>query len=62
MTTQAKLVRKKQSLIELANFLNNISAACRISGCSRQHFYDIKKAYEEHGIEGLREKSRNRHI
>jgi hypothetical protein len=22
-------------------------------GCSRQQFYDIKKAEEEHGIEGL---------
>jgi hypothetical protein len=60
MTTQAKLIRKKQSLIELAEFLNNISAACRLNGCSRQHFYDIKKAYEEHGIEGLREKSRRK--
>jgi transposase InsO family protein len=60
MTTQAKLIRKKQSIIELADFLKNISAACRINGCSRQHFYDIKKAYEEQGIEGLREKSRRK--
>ena len=60
MTTQTKLIRKKQSIIELAEFLNNISAACRLNGCSRQHFYDIKKAYEEHGIEGLREKSRRK--
>ena len=27
---------------------------------SRQHFYDIKKAYEEHGLEGLKEKSRRK--
>ncbi len=27
---------------------------------SRQHFYDIKKAYDEQGIEGLREKTRRK--
>jgi transposase InsO family protein len=60
MTTQEKLIRKKLSLLELSEFLNNISQACRINGCSRQHFYDIKKAYQEHGIEGLREKTRRK--
>lgn len=60
MTTQEKLIRNKQSLIELAEFLNNVSQACKINGVSRQHFYDIKKAYEEQGLEGLREKTRKR--
>jgi len=60
MTTQEKLIRKKQSLIELAEFLQNVSQACKIHGVSRQHFYDIKKAYEEQGLEGLREKSRRK--
>jgi len=60
MTTQEKLIRNKQSLIELAEFLNNVSQACKINGVSRQHFYDIKKAYEEHGLEGLREKTRRK--
>jgi transposase InsO family protein len=60
MTTQEKLIRRKQSLLELAEYLQNISQACKINGVSRQHFYDIKKAYEEHGLEGLREKSRRK--
>jgi transposase InsO family protein len=60
MTTQEKLIRRKQSLLELAEYLQNISHACKINGVSRQHFYDIKKAYEEHGLEGLREKSRRK--
>lgn len=60
MTTQEKLIRKKQSLIELAEYLQNVSQACKINGVSRQHFYDIKKVYEEHGLEGLREKSRRK--
>lgn len=60
MTTQDKLVKRKLSLLELAEFLKNVSQACKINGVSRQHFYDIKKAYDEHGIEGLKEKSRRR--
>lgn len=60
MTTQEKLVRRKLSIIELADFLKNVSQACRINGVSRQHFYDIKKVYDEHGIEGLKEKSRRK--
>jgi transposase InsO family protein len=60
MTTQEKLIKRKLSLLELADFLKNISQACKINGCSRQHFYDIKQAYEEHGLEGLKEKSRRK--
>ena len=60
MTTQDKLVNRKLSIIELAEFLKNVSQACRINGVSRQHFYDIKKAYDEHGLEGLKEKSRRK--
>lgn len=60
MTTQEKLIRRKQSLLELAVYLQNIFQACKINGVSRQHFYDIKKAYEEHGLEGLGEKSRRK--
>jgi transposase InsO family protein len=60
MTTQQKLIQKKLSLLELGEFLNNVSEACRIHGCSRQHFYDIKKAYLSQGIDGLKEKSRRK--
>jgi transposase InsO family protein len=60
MTTQEKPIRRKQSLLELAEYLQNISQACKIQGVSRQHFYDIKKTYEEQGLEGLREKSRRK--
>ena len=60
MPTQEKLIRRKQSLLELAEYLQNISQACRIHGVSRQYFYDIKKVYEEHGLEGLREKSQRK--
>ena len=57
MITQNKLIKKKLSLLGLSKFLHNISEACRINGCSRQHFYDVRLAYEENGIEGLRVKT-----
>ena len=60
MTTQEKLIRRKLSLLELAEFLKNVSQACKIHGCSRQHFYDIKKTFEDKGIDGLKEKSRRK--
>ena len=44
MTTQDKLISRKPTLIELAEFLKNVSQACKIHGVSRQHFYDIKKS------------------
>lgn len=60
MTTQEKLVKRKLSIIELTEFLKNVSQACKIPGVSRQHFYDIKKAYEEHGLTSLRDKTRRK--
>lgn len=60
MTTEQKIIRNKMSLLELAEYLKNVSGACRVMGVSRQHFYDIKKAYNEQGLEGLKEKSRRK--
>ncbi len=60
MTTQQKLVQKKQTLLELGEYLQNVSEARRISGCSRQHVYDIKTAYESQDLEGLKEKTRRK--
>jgi len=45
MTQQQKLIRAKMSLLELAEYLKNVSEACRVMGVSRQHFYDIKQSY-----------------
>ncbi|MBW1918465.1 MAG: helix-turn-helix domain-containing protein [Deltaproteobacteria bacterium] len=44
--------------MELAEYLQNVSEACGVMGVSRQHFYDIKKAYAEGGLAALQEKSR----
>ena len=60
MTTQEKLIKRKQSILELTEYLQNVSQVCKIHGGSRQHFYDTKKTYEEQGLEGLRETSRRK--
>ena len=60
MTTQDKLINRKLSLLELAEYLQNVSQACKINGVSRQHFYDIKKIYDEQGMKGLKEKTRRK--
>jgi len=60
MTQQQYIIRRKLNLVELSSQLGNISEACRKLGVSRQHYYDIKSALEEDGIEGLLEKARNR--
>lgn len=60
MTTQEKLIRSKMNLVELGEYLQNGSEACRVMGVRRQHFYDIKRAFEEGGAAALREKSRQK--
>jgi transposase InsO family protein len=60
MTTQEKLIQRKLSLLELAEYLKNVSEACRLLGVSRQHFYDIKQAFAAGGLEALREKNRHK--
>ena len=58
MPQQQYIINRKLNVLELGQRLGNISEACRKLGISRQHYYDIKQAIEEEGLEGLLEKSR----
>jgi transposase InsO family protein len=58
MTKDQYIIQRKVNIIELGATLGNISDACRKLGVSRQHYYDIKQAIAEDGLEGLLEKSR----
>lgn len=60
MTQMQYIINRKLNIVELGEKLGNISEACRKLGVSRQHFYDIKSALREEGIEGLLEKSRKK--
>jgi len=48
-----KAARRKLSLLELAQELENVSKACTIMGYSRQQFYEIKRNFQMYGAEGL---------
>jgi transposase InsO family protein len=58
MTQSQYIINRKLNILELGQTQGNISEACRKLGVSRQHYYDIKQAIEEEGLEGLLEKSR----
>jgi hypothetical protein len=58
MTQSQYLIQRKLNVVDLAKTLGNISESCRRLGVSRQHYYDIKTALKEDGVEGLLEKSR----
>jgi molybdenum-dependent DNA-binding transcriptional regulator ModE len=56
MTQKQYIISRKLNILEVGRTLGNISEACRKLGISRQHYYDIKRAIEEDGLEGLLEK------
>ena len=58
MTRDMYVIKRKLNVLDLGRELGNISDACRKLGISRQHYYDIRKAVSEEGVQGLVEKSR----
>jgi len=52
-TAQKKLARKRLSALELAERLSNVSEACRRRGITRTQFYEYKRRFQTHGLEGL---------
>jgi transposase InsO family protein len=60
MTTQDKLIKAKLNLLDLAEYLGNVSEACRRLGYSRDTFYRVKDLYQEGGGEALREVNRRK--
>ena len=53
MTTTDKVARRKLTLLELAHELGNVSKACKLTGYSRQQFYEIRRNYQTYGADGL---------
>jgi hypothetical protein len=54
-TAEKKLACQRLSALELAKALGNVSEACRKRGISRTQFYEYKRRFQTHGIEGLRD-------
>lgn len=55
MKAEDKLVRQRLSVLELAQTLGNVSEACRQRGVSRTQFYEYKRRFQTHGLEGLKD-------
>jgi len=52
---EKKVVRGRLSALQLAEALGNVSEACRRRGVSRTQFYEYKRRFQTHGLEGLRD-------
>ena len=53
MTAKTKLAQKRLTLLQLAEKLGNVSKACRMHKVSRSQFYKYKRAFQQHGFDGL---------
>jgi len=52
---EKKVVRHRLSALELAEVLGNVSEVCRRRGISRSQFYEYKRRFQTHGLEGLKD-------
>ena len=50
-----KVARQRLSVLEMAETLGNISEACRRGGMDRTSFYEWKRRFQTHGLEGLKD-------
>src|SRR5215204_1223027 len=58
--TNAKIIKHKVGLLNLAEELGNVSKACKVMGLSRDTFYRYKSAVDDGGVEALFEKNRRK--
>jgi transposase-like protein len=55
MTAEKKIAHNRMTLLQLAERLRNVSEACRRRGVSRSQFYEYKRAFQEKGLDGLKD-------
>lgn len=55
MTAEEKLAHQRLSVLQLAEMLGNVTEACRQCGISRTQFYEYKRRFQTHGLEGLKD-------
>ena len=55
MTAEEKVARHRLSVLELANALGNVTEACKRRDMTRTQFYEYKRRFQTHGLEGLKD-------
>lgn len=55
MTAEEKVVHQRLSVLQLADALGNVTEACRRRDISRTQFYEYKRRFQTHGLEGLKD-------
>jgi transposase InsO family protein len=55
MKADEKIAHHRLSVLELAESLGNVSEACRQRGMTRTQFYEYKRRFQTHGLEGLKD-------
>jgi len=58
MAALSQSIRRKLSLLNLAEELGNVSKACKIMGYHRDSFYEIRRAFQTGGVSALVEEKR----
>ena len=54
--SEKKSARNRLRTLKLAEKLGNVSEACRRQGVSRTQFYQYKRRFQDHGLEGLKDR------
>ena len=50
-----KVAHQRLSVLQLAEMLGNVSVACKQMGMDRTSFYEWKRRFQTHGLEGLKD-------
>ena len=53
MKAEEKVAKQRLSVLELAECLGNVCASCRQRDMTRTQFYEYKRRFQTHGVEGL---------
>lgn len=55
MEAKLKVAKQRLSVLELAEKLGSVTEACRRRGMDRTSFYEWKRRFQTHGLEGLKD-------
>jgi transposase-like protein len=55
MEAAVKIAKQRLSVLDLAEQLGSVSMACRCRGMDRTSFYEWKRRFQTHGLEGLKD-------